>query len=232
MDNRGEECYQPMQLLKDDNKQKNIDEKNLILAIKDVSVTIHTGGFIILLGSPGNGNITLLNILSGLIQPTEGTVRYKGENIANWTEKQLSDFRLHFGYRIQMGKLFPNLTVLENIELAFTFTKLSEAEIHERSVALIEMADLTHIMDDFSEKLSNGKQLCVSIVQALINRPTAIFADAPTQNLDEPDAKSLMTFLKAIQASGISVILATHKSDLTPFATHVIQIRAGRLVKI
>ncbi|MFX0092974.1 MAG: ABC transporter ATP-binding protein [Candidatus Hodarchaeota archaeon] len=204
--------------------------REVIKALDNVNVSISRGEFLMLYGPSGSGKTTLLNVLSGLDRPTSGKVIFEEKDIVDWSEQQLSVFRLqNIGRIFQSWELISTLTAIENIEVPLYPSQLPSNKIHDRAIRLVKMVGLADRMDHFPAELSGGEQQRVGIARALITNPVVIFADEPTGNLDSDSGKSVMRLLKRICNTGTAVVLSTHNEELREYANRIVKLRAGRL---
>ena len=191
-----------------------------------VSFTIEEGEFVVILGQSGAGKSTVLNMLGGMDLPTSGKVLIDGEEVSAMNDKQLSDFRARkIGFIFQFYNLMQNLTALENVELAMQICKhpLDASEV------LAEVG-LEERMNNFPAQLSGGEQQRVAIARALAKNPKLLLCDEPTGALDYVTGKAILKLLQdTCREKGMTVIVITHNSALTPMADRVIKIRNGKV---
>jgi len=195
-----------------------------IHALQDASFTVNRGELCVIVGPSGAGKTTLLNILGGMDTLTEGKVLLGGEEISAYNERQLTGYRRHdIGFVFQFYNLVPNLTALENVELAAQICSapLDAAEVL-RSVGLAQR------MANFPAQLSGGEQQRVAIARALAKNPKLLLCDEPTGALDYSTGKAILKLLQDMSRSrGMTVIIITHNSALTAMADRVIQVKNG-----
>ena len=200
-----------------------------ISALDGVSFSIEQGEICMVLGPSGAGKTTVLNILGGMDTCDDGQVRVDGELINNYTARRLSEYRRRdVGFVFQFYNLVPNLTALENVELASGLSKnsLSPVKMLER----VELADRLH---SFPSQLSGGEQQRVSIARALVKNPKLLLCDEPTGALDDQTGREILRLLQdTSRETGMSVIIITHNSAITPMADRVITMRNGRVYRI
>ena len=197
--------------------------------LKGLDLNIEKGEFCVLLGPSGSGKSTLLNIIGGIDGADEGSITIEGERLEDMTEKKLSMYRRkHLGYIFQMYNLIPNLTALENVELALQICK-NPMDAKE----VLEEVGLGDRLDNFPAQLSGGEQQRVSIARALAKNPKLLLCDEPTGALDYNTGKSILKLLQdTCRNNGMTVILITHNSAIAPMADRVIKIKNGRVDKI
>ena len=197
--------------------------------LKGIDLSIEKGEFCVLLGPSGSGKSTLLNIIGGIDHADSGQITIDGELMEKMTPKRLGLYRRkHLGYVFQMYNLIPNLTALENVELALQICK-NPMDAQE----VMEDVGLGERLDNFPAQLSGGEQQRVSIARALAKNPKLLLCDEPTGALDYNTGKSILKLLQdTCRNSGMTVILITHNSAIAPMADRVIKIKNGRVDKI
>ena len=198
-----------------------------IEALKDASFTIDEGEICVIVGQSGAGKTTLLNILGGMDRLTSGHVLLAGEDVADYSRKRLTTYRRHeVGFVFQFYNLIPNLTALENVELASQIVRDSLP-----APQVLTDVGLGERMRNFPAQLSGGEQQRVAIARALVNNPRMIIADEPTGNLDPVRSLELMLLLEKINELGTTVLVVTHEKELVDaFSKRVISIDAGRVI--
>ena len=153
--------------------------------LKDISLAINQGEFVVIFGPSGSGKTTLMNQVGILDTPTQGQVFLAGKNIYNFSEEALGKARgKKIGFVFQQFNLIPTLTALENVTLPAIFQGMSESARNERGKKLLEKVGLADRINHKPQELSGGQQQRVAIARALINNPPIILADEPTGNLD------------------------------------------------
>ena len=195
-----------------------------IRAVDNISFEISKGEFVVVVGPSGAGKTTVLNILGGMDTATKGNVFVDGSNIAKYNSHQLTAYRRDdIGFVFQFYNLVPNLTVLENVELAMQICK----NPLDAKKVLCEVG-LEDRMGNFPAQLSGGEQQRVSIARALAKNPKLLLCDEPTGALDYQTGKAILKLLQDMcREKGMTVIVITHNSALTPMADRVIHIKNG-----
>lgn len=200
-----------------------------IKALDGASFSVEKGELAVILGSSGAGKTTALNILGGMDVPTAGEIKVDGRDIAKYNKKQLVGYRrTDIGFVFQFYNLVPNLTALENVELALQICKepLDAAEV-------LREVGLKDRLDNFPAQLSGGEQQRVSIARALAKNPKLLLCDEPTGALDYNTGKSILKLLQdTCRERGMTVILITHNSAIAPMADRVIKIKNGKVAEI
>lgn len=202
--------------------------KSEILANEKISFDLDSGKLLIIVGASGAGKTTLLNIIGGMEQATSGDILIDDKNLSKLNEKELTDYRRNdVGFVFQFYNLIPNLTALENVELA--------SEISENSLKAEEVLDevgLSKRHDNFPSQLSGGEQQRVAIARALAKNPKILLCDEPTGALDYKTGKNILKLLQdASRKLGATVIIITHNSLIKPMADTVIELRDGKIVE-
>ena len=195
-----------------------------IAAADGIDFQIKKGEFAVVVGPSGAGKTTVLNILGGMDTATSGEVWIDGKNIVKYSPRQLTSYRRDdIGFVFQFYNLIPNLTALENVELALQICKDPlDAEMVLREVGLADR------MKNFPAQLSGGEQQRVSIARALAKNPKLLLCDEPTGALDYQTGKAILKLLQDMcREKGMTVIVITHNSALTPMADRVIHIKNG-----
>ncbi|GMU69987.1 MAG: ABC transporter ATP-binding protein [Steroidobacteraceae bacterium] len=197
-----------------------------VAALRDVSLAIAPGEFVVVRGASGSGKSSLLNILGCLDTPTSGSYRLGGENVSALSDNERSHVRSkRIGFVFQNFNLLPRATALENVELPALYT--GAAPDHARARQLLEHVGLGGRADHFATELSGGEQQRVAIARALMNDPPLLLADEPTGNLDSAAGESVMQLLTSLQREGRTIVLVTHDEHVASFADREIVIRDG-----
>jgi len=200
-----------------------------IHALREATFTVEKGELCVIVGPSGAGKTTLLNILGGMDTLTSGKVYLGDQEISAYTPKQLTTYRRHdIGFVFQFYNLVPNLTALENVELANQICRhpLDAAEVL-RSVGLGER------LNNFPAQLSGGEQQRVAIARALAKNPQLLLCDEPTGALDYNTGKAILKLLQDMsRKEGMTVIIITHNSALTAMADRVIQVKNGAVTSV
>lgn len=198
-------------------------------AVNHVNFTIEEGEFVVILGQSGAGKLTVLNMLGGMDQPTEGEVIIDGEIVSSMNDKQLSDFRADkIGFIFQFYNLLPSLTAYENVALTKSIVK--DAEDPGK---MLEAVGLGDHKNKFPAQLSGGEQQRVSIARALSKKPRIILGDEPTGALDSETGVIVLQLLqKRSKENQDTVILVTHNADIAKCADKVIRMKNGKIREI
>ena len=205
--------------------------KQIIRAIDDVSVDIHEGEFVALVGPSGSGKSTLLHLLGGLDKPTSGEIVVGGKNVSSMNDRQLSKFRNQtIGFVFQSFYLQPFLTLRRNIEVASMPQRMKQAERKLRIESLARQVGLYDRLSHRPHELSGGQIQRAAIARALLNRPAIILADEPTGNLDSANSRDIISLFQQIREQyHATIIIATHDNEIAVQADRVIALKDGRL---
>ena len=195
-------------------------------ALKDASFTIDKGEIAVIVGQSGAGKTTLLNILGGMDTLTSGHVFLEGSEISAYRGRRLAQYRREeVGFVFQFYNLIPNLTALENVELAAQIIRDSRP-----AAEILEQVGLGHRLNNFPAQLSGGEQQRVAIARALAKNPKLLLCDEPTGALDYATGKEVLKLLQdQSRRQGMTVVIITHNSALTAMADRVVEVRSGTI---
>ena len=198
-----------------------------IHALQDASFTVGKGELCVIVGPSGAGKTTLLNILGGMDTLSEGRILLEGEDISAFSSRQLTTYRRHdIGFVFQFYNLVPNLTALENVELA---AQICRDPLDAAGV--LEAVGLKDRLNNFPAQLSGGEQQRVAIARALAKNPKLLLCDEPTGALDYNTGKAILKLLQDMsREKGMTVIIITHNSALTAMADRVIRVKNGTVI--
>ena len=198
-------------------------------ALHDVSFEIGEGEVCVIVGQSGAGKTTLLNILGGMDTLTAGKVFLGGEEVSAYNRRQLTRYRREdVGFVFQFYNLIPNLTALENVEMA---TELAKAPFSAKQV--LEDVGLGERMHNFPAQLSGGEQQRVAIARALAKNPKLLLCDEPTGALDDTTGKQVLKILQDLsREKGMTVVIITHNSALTEMADRVVKVKSGTVSSV
>jgi putative ABC transport system ATP-binding protein len=206
------------------------DGESAVDALRGVTLEVPAGQFTAVMGPSGSGKSTLMHLLAGLDTPSAGTVEIGGEDITSMSDKQLTKLRRrHIGFVFQQFNLLPTLTAEENILLPLSISgrKPDKADLE----ALVARVGLQERRRHRPSQLSGGQQQRVAIARALISRPTVLFADEPTGNLDSASGDEILALLReAVELDGQTTLMVTHDAHAAAAADRVVFIADGRIV--
>ena len=197
-----------------------------IRAVDGIDFSIQKGEFVVIVGPSRAGKTTVLNILGGMDTASGGRITVDGQDITKYSERQLTGYRRDdIGFVFQFYNLIPNLTALENVEMAL---QICRNPLDARAV--LKEVGLEERMDNFPAQLSGGEQQRVSIARALAKNPKLLLCDEPTGALDYNTGKAILKLLQEMcREKGMTVIVITHNSALAPMADRLIKIKNGKV---
>ena len=197
-------------------------------AIKDISFEVNAGEFISIMGPSGSGKTTLMNIIGCLDTPSSGEYELNGSLVSKLEDDELARIRnKEIGFVFQSFNLLAKNSVLENVMLPLKYAGFEKSEAVKKSNEVIDKVGLSDRLAHTPAELSGGQQQRVAIARALVNKPSIIFADEPTGNLDSKTGKEVMTIFKELNASGQTIILITHEESIANQSNRIITIKDG-----
>jgi putative ABC transport system ATP-binding protein len=200
-------------------------------ALKGIDLAVGAGEFVAVMGASGSGKTTLLNCLSGLDDIDEGAVVIGGEDIHKMSDARRTKHRAStMGFIFQAFNLIPVFTATENVELPLLLAGVSPKAARAAAVETLQRVDLGHRLNHRPTELSGGEQQRVTIARALAGRPSIVWADEPTGNLDSETAGSVMALLNELHRDGLTLILVTHDEGIGASAERRIAMRDGAIV--
>jgi putative ABC transport system ATP-binding protein len=200
-------------------------------ALRDVSLEIEEGRLTAIMGPSGSGKSTLMHILAGLDQPSEGTVSIAGLEISSMSDAQLTKLRRqHIGFVFQFFNLLPMLTAEENVLLPLSIAgRKPDKEWYDELIAKVGLADRKNHRPS---ELSGGQQQRVAIARALVSRPTVVFADEPTGNLDSKTSEEILELMRSsVDSYGQTTVMVTHDPRAAAIADRILFLADGLIVK-
>ncbi len=204
--------------------------KNVVHALRGVSIEFRQGDFVAIMGASGSGKSTLLNLLGCLDKPTSGRYMLAGQDVSQLDDYALSKMRSRYlGFIFQSYNLIPQLSVVENIQIPLQYQGDDSPAALERCVRLAKLVGLGDRLDHRPTELSGGQQQRVAIARSLVNNPHVILADEPTGNLDSATGEEIMGLLDALNRAGRTIIMVTHEADIAAHAHRVLRLRDGRI---
>lgn len=200
--------------------------------LRGVSLTIHDGEFVAIMGKSGAGKSTLMYQLSLLDHPSSGDVIIDGITTSSLSSSQRTLFRLHnLGYVFQDYALVPELTALENVVIPLLMRGTEEKQAKQMALAALERVGLGHRVHNLPTQLSGGEQQRVSIARAVAPDPKILFADEPTANLDNVSSASIMEIFKELHADGQTIVMVTHEQEYTAYCDRIVSLSDGQIIK-
>ena len=201
-----------------------------VVAVRDVSLDIHSGEHIAVRGPSGCGKSTLLHMLGCVDAPSSGTLLFDSRNVAQLSDNERSMLRLRqIGFIFQRFFLLPMLTAAENVELPQSEARVGQSERRARTRELLEYVGLATRADHRPSQLSGGEMQRVAIARALANNPRLLLADEPTGELDEATGAQIAALLDRVNADGTALVIVTHDASLAARARRVLSMRDGRI---
>jgi putative ABC transport system ATP-binding protein len=202
-----------------------------VIALKDVTLDIHKGEFVALMGPSGSGKSTLLHLIAAMDRPTSGDIQVLGHDLRKMSEREIAHWRNeNIGFIFQQFNLIPVLTALENVELPLKLTNLKKAERTEHAITALKLVGLGDRLHHFPRQLSGGQEQRVAIARAIVTDPAVILADEPTGNLDAASAKEVLTILDKLNRDfGKTIAIVTHDPAAAQFANNLHYLEKGQL---
>ena len=201
-------------------------------ALRGVSVSIHRGEFVAIMGASGSGKSTFMNMLGCLDRPSAGRYLLEGLDVSEHDKRALALIRNQkIGFVFQGFNLLARTTALENVELPTLYTKVENAERGRRAAEALALVGLSDRAHHFPSQMSGGQQQRVAVARALVNHPSILLADEPTGNLDSRTAVEILEILQNLNDHGLTIVLVTHEHDIAQFARRVLVFKDGRIRK-
>ena len=199
-------------------------------ALRGVSLDINKGEFVAIMGPSGSGKSTLMNIIGCLDSPTSGTYYLNNKNVSTLEDDALALIRNHeIGFVFQNFHLLARNTALDNVMLPLKYAGIDKSEQEEIAMEVIKSVDLESRADHQPSELSGGQQQRVAIARALVNKPSILFADEPTGNLDSKTGDDVMNLFTNLHKQGQTIILITHEIEVANQAQRIISIKDGKI---
>jgi putative ABC transport system ATP-binding protein len=203
-----------------------------VAALRSVSLEIHEGEFVAIIGPSGSGKSTLMHILGCLDVPTAGRFALSGHDVSSFDEATLAKVRNMFvGFVFQQFNLLAYLPAWRNVELPLVYAGVEPEERRERSLRALDKVGLADRVDHRPGEMSGGQQQRVAIARALVSEPAMILADEPTGNLDSQSTLDIMSLVEELHGEGRTIVLITHEPDIAARAERVLQIFDGQVVE-
>ena len=226
------EGQQPIIHMTDVVKKYFIDTPNEITVLRGISIKVHQGEFLSVVGQSGSGKSTLMNIIGALDRPTSGKYLLGGEDVEGMKQNKLSDLRnRRIGFVFQTFNLIPRTTALKNVELPMLYAGMSMRERTAKARELLELVEMSDRGKHLPNELSGGQKQRVAIARAMANNPDILLADEPTGALDTQTGRLVMDiFHKLNREQGKTVVLITHNPSLAEETDRVLTLSDGEIV--
>jgi putative ABC transport system ATP-binding protein len=200
-------------------------------ALMDASLVVSQGEFLAIVGPSGSGKSTMMNIIGCLDRPTAGTYRLSGTPVAELSDDGLARLRSRtIGFVFQSYNLLPRTTALDNVATPLLYQGVGRKDRIARATAALERLGLGDRLHHEPSQLSGGQQQRVAVARAIVTDPALILADEPTGNLDSASGRDVLTLFRELHATGRTIVLITHDTDVATAASRQVHIRDGRLL--
>ncbi|AAS12026.1 ABC transporter ATP-binding protein [Treponema denticola] len=205
--------------------------KNSFFAVKDVDFSISASDFVFIVGRSGSGKTTFLNLISGILDPTQGQVFFEDQDISSMNDTDKSFYRNEsIGFVPQSLAYLPNLSVFDNVRVPF-FLFNRDGDSEGRALSLLDLMDIAHLKNEMPQNLSGGELKRMLIARALMNSPKLLIADEPTANLDKETSETVMNLIKSVNKLGTAVLIVTHDFEILNENSPIYRMNDGELTK-
>ncbi|MBN1821198.1 MAG: ABC transporter ATP-binding protein [Prolixibacteraceae bacterium] len=202
----------------------------IVRALRSVSIDIHKGEYVAIMGASGSGKSTLMNIIGCLDTPTSGTYVLNGKDVSRLSDDDLADIRNNeIGFIFQTFNLLPRSTALDNVTLPLVYAGIRKHERIKQAEATLADVGLEDRMTHRPNELSGGQRQRVAIARALVNKPSILLADEPTGNLDSVISEEIMKLFADIHKKGNTLLMVTHEEDIARHAHRIIRLKDGEV---
>lgn len=222
----------PLIQLENVTKQYPLADGEVYQALNGVSLTIHQGEFVAIMGPSGSGKSTTMHIIGALDVPTSGKYLLKGKDIGSYSPDQLADIRnREIGFVFQSFNLLARTTVIKNVERPMVYGGVTPAERTKRAMDALTLVKIAEKANNLSNHISGGQIQRVAIARAIVMNPSIILADEPTGNLDTKTSNEVMEYFRELNRQGKTIVIITHEEEIAQFAKRIIRIVDGQIVK-
>lgn len=205
--------------------------RNSFFAVKNIDFSISASDFVFIVGRSGSGKTTFLNLISGILDPTQGQVFFEDEDISSMSDTAKSFYRNEsIGFVPQSLAYLPNLSVFDNVRVPF-FLFNRDGDSEGRALSLLDLMDIAHLKNEMPQNLSGGELKRMLIARALMNSPKLLIADEPTANLDKETSETVMNLIKSVNKLGTAVLIVTHDFEILNENSTIYRMNDGELTK-
>ena len=205
--------------------------RNSFFAVKNIDFSISASDFVFIVGRSGSGKTTFLNLISGVLDPTQGQVFFEDQDISSMTDTDKSFYRNEsIGFVPQSLAYLPNLSAFDNVRVPF-FLFNRDGDSEGRALSLLDLMDIAHLKNEMPQNLSGGELKRMLIARALMNSPKLLIADEPTANLDKETSETVMNLIKSVNKLGTAVLIVTHDFEILNENSTIYRMNDGELTK-
>lgn len=217
--------------LKDIVKRYPLESGEYYQALNGITLNIHEGEFVAVMGPSGSGKSTLMHIIGALDTITQGKYFFKQKDITSYTSDQLAEIRnKEIGFVFQAFNLLPRTTVFKNVERPMLYARVNPEERKKRVMDALELVGIAEKANNLANHISGGQIQRVAIARALIMNPSIILADEPTGNLDSKRSHEIIEILSGLNKAGKTIVLITHEEHIAEHARRRIKLIDGKIV--
>lgn len=222
----------PMIEVKELRKVYHIGDETVV-ALKKLNLTIQKGEICCIFGTSGSGKSTLLNMLAGMEKPTSGIIRIGGVPVSALSEDEMAVFRQrHLGFVFQSYNLLPTMDATENVAMPLLFQGVPKKQRSEAAIRILKQVGLEHRLHHYPGQMSGGQQQRAGIARAFVARPSVIFADEPTGNLDTRTTKEVMEMIRGFARKyNQTIVLVSHEPEMEEYADRIVTLVDGEIIR-